>query len=135
LVIMFRPLHEWFQKKFTRYPHVSAALTTICILLSALIPLLVVAIQAGVEAVAVAQSADPEQLVASFQKKFANLSQQSREWAAQLGVSIPADHEIAHEASVLIKSSLAPAAWRTTQFLGSFLFGFSIMLISMYFFF
>ena len=135
LVIMFRPLHEWLQKKFPKYPHVSAALTTISIVTIALIPLLLVSIQAGMEGVAVAQSADPEQLVMSFQKKFSNLSSQVRDWAQHLGVTVPPDHEIASDLSNMIKSSIAPAALRTTQFLGSILFGFAIMLVSMYFFF
>lgn len=135
LVIMFRPLHEWIGKKFPQRPHTVAALTTLAIVAIVLLPLMVIFLQAGMEAVAVAQSADPDELVAEFQKQGANMTGWFRNWAKRLGVDIPPDGEIARDAAAWIKNAIAPAAVRTTQFLLSFVFGLVIMLVSMYFFF
>jgi predicted PurR-regulated permease PerM len=135
LVIMFRPLHEWHLKKFPKHRRAAAGITTLLIIAIVLIPLLFISTLAGMEAVAVAQSADPDNLVAAFQKLGAQLSGNLRDWAQHLGVEVPPDKEIAKAAVGTIKSLIAPAALRTTQFLGSFLFGLIIMLVSMYFFF
>lgn len=135
LVIMFRPLHEWFNKQLPRHPRVSAGLTTIAIILIVLIPLLFVLVQAGMEAYALAQSTDPDEAVAVIQRQGAHLTELVRGWAGQVGVTIPPDGELARTAVQSIRANLAPAAWRTTQFVGSFLFGLTIMLVSMYYFF
>jgi predicted PurR-regulated permease PerM len=135
LVIMFRPLHEWFEKKFPKHPRITAGLTTMSIILIVLAPLLFVLAQAGMEAVAVAQSTDPDEAVAVFQRQGAHLTQRVRDWASRVGVEVPPDGELARNAASAIRDNIAPAAVRTTQFVGSFLFGLAIMLISMYYFF
>ncbi len=135
LVIMFRPLHEWFLKKLPRHPRAAAGVTTLAIVAIALVPLFFLFLQAGMEAVAVAQSADPDELVAAFQREGAKWTGTFRGWALRLDVHVPPDQEIAAAVSGFIRSSIAPAALRTTQFLGSFMFGSIIMLVSIYFFF
>jgi len=135
LVIMFRPLHEWFDKKFPRHTRIAAGLTTLSIILIVLLPLLFVLAQAGMEAVAVAQSTDPDEAVAVMQRQCAHLTQWLRGWASRVGVEVPPDGELARNAVRTIRDNLAPAALRTTQFVGSFLFGLAIMLISMFYFF
>ena len=142
LVIMFRPLHEWFCKKMPRFPRIAALATTLAIVAIVLIPFLVVSVLAATEAAAVAQSADLDGFAQTVQLKGAHAMAWTRDWAKQVGVEIPPDREIAERATEAIKTNIT-SALRTTQsaafslmhFFASFLFGFAIMLVSVYFFF
>lgn len=134
LVVIFRPVHDWFMEKLPRRPRVAAALTTLSITLIVLAPLLILLYQASVEAVAVASSTDPEAIVKQFQERGMHLSGKIREKATSLGVVIPPDKELAQNVADEIKYWMAPAALRTTQFIFEFMFGLAIMIVSLYFF-
>jgi predicted PurR-regulated permease PerM len=134
LVVMFRPLHQWFLRKLPRSPRIAAALTTLAIITIVLAPLLIIFYRAGIEAATVASSADPEALAKQFQERGSHVIGKIRDKAHPLGIEIPTDGDLVKTAADTLKSWLAPAALSTTHFVFSFLFGLIIMLIALYFF-
>lgn len=130
LVVLFRPLHEWLRRKLGNRERTAAGLTTLVIALAVLVPILFVLSQAAIEAYALRGQIDAAGLRQFVAARFA----QGQRFAAKLHVTIPVEAEWIDSATAQLKSWLAPAALRTTQFLGSFFFGLVIMLVSAYFF-
>jgi predicted PurR-regulated permease PerM len=135
LVIMFRPLHEWFLAKVNYRPHVAAGLTTASIVFLVLVPLNTITIVGGLQLTSLMRSQDPKVLVEDFQQKASALTDRARKLAVRFDIDIPPDKQIAADVAHSIKESIAPLAVQTTQWIGSLLFGLVIMIISVYFFF
>ena len=134
LVVLFRPVHREILRRSGGRPHVAAGLTTTLIVVIVLVPLLLLIGRSISEGVHVVQNMDREGLQQELLQKRGAFFEEARHFAAKFGMAVPKDEEIIHNLVSTVESWIAPAALRTTQFLGSFLLGFAIMLISLYFF-
>ena len=134
LTVMFRPLHLWLLKKCGGRDRLAAALTTLAVIVIVLAPLLIVLTRATSEAYNVAMQVDSNALRKSGALKAGNALDHLRVWAEKVGVVIPENGEIVKSAAETIESWLAPAALRTTQFVGGSIVGLGVMVLSLYFF-
>jgi len=138
LVVLFRPLHQWLLRRCRGRHHVAAALTTLIIVLSVLIPLLLLVTRAANDAVTIASNIDQRKLD-QLEKERQELVDKLRLKLDRFGIQIPDDEhlqvkEVWRYASGRLQIFIAPAAVRTTQFVGNLLLGLFIMLVSLYFF-
>lgn len=134
LVVMFRPLHAWFLRKCAGRDRLAAGLTTAAIVLIVLIPLLLVFGRAATEGYTLATKIDQETLRQATMKKAGRVLDEARGLAKRLGIEIPPDRDLVQTVTANLESWVAPAALRTTQFMGSLLMGLFIMLLSLYYF-
>ncbi len=134
LVVLFRPLYQWFCKKCRGRAHVAAGLTTTTVMVIVLVPLLWVMITAAAQGWALARQFDQESLRETMQAKAGHLVDQVRRLGENLGMPVPSNQEIVQTIVGDVQGWIAPAALRTTQFLGGFIGGLLIMLIAFYFF-
>jgi predicted PurR-regulated permease PerM len=143
LVVMFRPLYQWFRDRCGTHGRIAAALTTGAILLMVLIPLLLLLVEAGREAEGVYSAVvnDPTVAAASGQQEMPDMDKFA-DWASQeivnfgkrLGLQLdPKDIEARFTDSV--QQFLAPMALRTTRMLGEILVGLFVMILATYYFF
>ena len=159
LVVMFRPLHEWFRRKLPNHRRLAAAGTTVSILLVFLIPLLFICFEAGREAMAFFKSAQAAQSKPAVHKtvhprsddqKTGNDADDSEDLGAaeyvqgvladkldelnqryKLNLDVEAVHaEIFKRA----QEWLAPMLLATTQYTIGLVIGLCIMVISLYYF-
>jgi predicted PurR-regulated permease PerM len=134
LVVVFRPLHEWFRARCRGRDSIAAGLTTLAIMLIVLLPTLLVLARAATEAVDIVSTTDQEAVRQRILANGGNLLTEIRQWADDLGVELPPDRELVHSVVANLEGLIAPAAWGTTRFLGNFVIGLLIMLVSLYFF-
>jgi predicted PurR-regulated permease PerM len=134
LVVMFRPLHEWFLRKCHGHRRPAAGLTTAAIVLIVLLPLILVLARAASEGYAMATSIDQETLQQTITAKTGRALDEFRHLADRIKVEIPSDRDLVQWAASNLESWIAPAAMRTTRFLGSTIVGLGVMLVSLYFF-
>ncbi len=127
LVILFKPLHEWFYEKCWHKAHVAAALTTLVILVVFLVPLMTILVQASAEGVTLYEQIKDRKL------DLHSVSDALVSAGAQFGVELKAD-ELEHSIALRVQQGLAPIAVSTTQFVGNFILGLIVMLVSLYFF-
>jgi len=137
LVVLFRPMHEWLVRRLRGRTRLAAGLTTMIIVLIVLAPLLLILSRATTEAIALASGFRQEDAV-RIEHRTEELVDDLRVRLDKLGVKIPAEQvkprEMVRQGVAQLQSLIAPVALRTTQFLGNFLLGLFIMLISLYFF-
>jgi len=134
LVVVFRPLHQWFVRKCKGRNHLAAGLTTLSIVLIVLVPMLLILARAAAEGYSIASGTDQEAMKQVILKRGGNLLADGRSFFRQFGVELPPDKELIHSAATSVESWVAPAALRTTQFLGNFVLGLIVMVVSLYFF-
>ena len=152
LAVVFQPLHRWFRAKCGGRGRLAALLTTTSILLLVLIPLLLLVVRAGYEARSLYQTAvsSPQtagqaprretekpldETLAPDASKLANwLTDKLAELGEHLKVPITGQ-DIEASVGKAVRQFVAPAALRTTQFLGQTLLGLLVMLIATYYFF
>jgi predicted PurR-regulated permease PerM len=150
LVVMFLPLHRWFERKCGGHDRIAAMLTTGSILALVLIPLLLLLAAAGSEAQNIYRvamksssladaatpgtaekeedaSADLATLVARGTDEVVNLSN-------RLGMRMDKE-DVKTNLDNWAKQFLTPLALRTTQFLGQALMGLLVMVLGVYYFF
>ena len=145
LVIMFGPLHRWFCGRCKR-KRLAAFVTTISILLIVLVPLLLLLVGAGFQAQSLYRT---EVGSVDFSQKGENTpglnnspvtvvtewtSRKIEEIGNKLGIEIN-KKELYSQIDDRVRNFLAPLALRTTQLLGSTLFGLLIMILAVYYFF
>jgi predicted PurR-regulated permease PerM len=128
LAVMFRPLHAWFLAKCRGRPRVAAGLATATILLIFLVPLLVVVIQAVSESISVYQQLNLSEV------DVRKVSQLVVDGGSHLGLELDAEG-IQRSITDGVQQWLYPVARGTTEFLGSFLFGLFVVVVSLYYFF
>jgi predicted PurR-regulated permease PerM len=134
LTVMFRPLHNRLCKRCGGRNRLAAALTTIAVIVIVLAPLLIITARAASEGYMVASRIDKEALGKEGAQRADAALERLRELAAKVGVEIPERERIMQSAAETIESWLAPAALRTTQFIGAGLVGMGVMILSLYFF-
>lgn len=137
LVVLFRPLHAWLLKRVHGRQHVAAGLTTIAIVAIVLVPVGIVLSRAGTEAYRLAIQLD-KGTAEGIEHQAESLLTNMRERLAKVHIEIPPEQvkprELVRTATAQFQSLIAPAALRTTQFLGNLLLGLFILLVSLYFF-
>lgn len=138
LVVLFRPLHHWIQEKCGGRAHLAAGLTTLAIVLIVLIPLLLVLTRAVAEGWKAAQTLDQGKIRVDVEQRAKAMAERWRPLTTRLGIDLPRRDELPKEimrtVGAKIQAVVAPVAQRTVQFLGNFLLGLFILLVSLYFF-
>ena len=147
LVVIFGPMHRWFRRRCGRHNQLSAMLATVSILLLVLIPVSLLFVVAAFDAQAVYRAATTTQVQTDTVKDAArHLSANDVtalvHWASgkvvdvgeRFGMELDQKHL---ETGVIerLQRFLAPAALRTTQFLGSLSVGLFVMILATYYFF
>jgi predicted PurR-regulated permease PerM len=128
LVVMFGPLFRWLLARCGGRNRLAAVLTTVATMLIVLLPLLGLVFQVVSESVAVSEKLKVGGI--DVQK----ISQTIVELGDRVGLELDAKNL---QESILADAQawLYPVAKGTTQFLGSFLIGLIVMVISVYYFF
>ncbi len=156
LAVVFQPLHRWLYAHCGRHERLAAALTTTSIVLLVLVPLLLLVVRAGYEArglylaaVSSPQVAGPAPRQGTEKKqdgsaafdaaKLADwLTNRLAELSRHLDLSLTGP-DIEASIGEAVKQFVAPAALRTTQFLGQMLgqmlVALLVMLLASYYFF
>lgn len=153
LVVMFGPLHSWFQNRCRGHERIAAALTTISILLMVFAPLSFLLIEAGYEAqgvyeaahhAAVAKPADdgqPPSKIAARSDAMSDITalvdkgiKQLVQFGKRFGLMFNSG-EMEESIRKDMQDFLAPLALRTTQFLGGTLVSLAVMILAVYYFF
>lgn len=127
LVVIFGPVHRSFLSLTGQRHFLAAGLTTTVILVLVLAPLSLILIQGSIEGMAVYNGLkNPEFNLHSISKSVVDLG-------ATVGLSLDAE---SIEASIIANAQegLAPLAIGTTRFVGNFLIGLLVMIVSLYFF-
>lgn len=134
LTILFRPLYQWFFIKTRGRTRTSAALTTLSIIAIVLTPLLLVMSKAAAEGWQLAREFNQDRFRETVVNKGGELLEQARESFKKVGIDVPSNDEIVRTATTNLRDWLAPAALRTTQFVGELAFTLAIMVVCLYFF-
>jgi predicted PurR-regulated permease PerM len=127
LVVMFRPLYVWLVAKCQGRVRLAAGLTTIAILLIFLIPMLLIFFEAAREGLGVVRKLDP----AEFEQK--TFTEQLEKINTQFGLNLSAE-EIQRDVVAESQEWLAPMLLGGTRYVGRFVVGFCIMVVSLYYF-
>lgn len=136
LVVMFRPLHDWFIDLCKGRNRLAAGLTTLAILLVVLLPVAWILFRAISEAVVVTQTLqqDPPDWAAMIRKTTVWV----RAHLEPLQIALPDDEALLQTAEQHIEDLLAPAAFGGVQFalqmLVRLIVGLAIMVVSLYYF-
>jgi predicted PurR-regulated permease PerM len=149
LVVMFRPLHRWFQRRFNGRRRLAAAATTVVILLAVLGPLFLVFWQATGEAMVVYRRMSGENLATKVLEPDAPAKEDVRsKEAAGLNVKLPPEvqqiflnlgldytaEQVNAEIRKRFEEWLGPMLVVTTQYAIRLVIGLCIMLIAFYYF-
>lgn len=127
LVVMFRPLHTWFQRKLPGHRRIAAAATTTAILVIFLVPLLFVFLEGASEAVAVYGRIDSHDFDrAALQKRLDTIND-------RFNLTLTID-QIEAEVFDRLKQWTAPTLVLTTQYAISLVIGLCIMVVALYYF-
>ncbi len=136
LVVMFRPLHEWFIDFCKGRSRLAAGLTTLAILLVVLLPVAWILFRAISEGLVVTQTLqrNPPEWGAMIRKTTVWM----RDHLEPMHIALPDDDELRQTAEQHIEKLLAPAAFGGVQFALQMLIrlavGMAIMVISLYYF-
>ena len=150
LVVMFGPLHRWFLMKCGRHERIAAMLTTCSILAIVLVPLLLLLLEAALEAQGIYkvamdgsagttaassdEAAEGELSSPDLIKLIDQGTDKIIQWGNAIGMNlVRADLEADIEKAA--RQFLAPLALRTTRFLGEVLMGLLVMILGVYYFF
>ena len=127
LVVMFGPVHRWFVAKCNGRDRLAAGLTTAAILLIFLAPLLLIVFQA------VSEGVDLYHLLENVEFNRAELNKRVAKLNEDFGLKLTAEGV---EETIRTKAQewLAPMALGTTQYVGGFLLGLGVTVISLYYF-
>jgi predicted PurR-regulated permease PerM len=150
LVVMFGPLHRWFERKCGRHDRIAAMLTTGSIMALVLIPLLFLGAEAGREAqniyhVAMKsatsataaksdKAADKQPATPDITVLVGRGAEELVKLSNRFGMVLDKE-ELTTSLDKSAKQFLAPMALRTTQFLGQMLMGVLVMVLGVYYFF
>ncbi len=145
LVVVFRPLHQWFYKRLGHRDRMAALATTVTILLLVLIPLAILLIEAGYEAqhfyqTAVNQAA-PTAEPGKEKSPLADAGELA-DWVTdrlvqlgnRIGLSLNRD-DVRSAMTGGLQKFLAPTVLRTTQLATGLLVNLAIMILAAYYFF
>ncbi|MBN2023903.1 MAG: AI-2E family transporter [Pirellulales bacterium] len=127
LVVMFRPLHQWFVARLKGHDRWAAALTTVAILLIFLIPLLFIIVQGIAEGIELSRDLDVNKIDRQAVARAVNGLNE------RFDLELSAD-EIQKEAVERIQAWLTPLLVSTTQYALSMVVGLCIMVIALYYF-
>lgn len=134
LTILFRPLHVWFFLKTRGSSRIAALLTTLSIIAIVLTPLFLVMSKAAAEGWQLAREFNQDRFREAVIDRGGELIDRAQESFKKVGIELPSRDEIVRTASNSIRDWLAPAALRTTQFVGNLAFTLAIMVVCLYFF-
>src|SRR6185295_7701460 len=109
LVVVFRPLHEWFLKKCQGRNRIAAGLTTLSIVLIVLVPLLLIMFEAAREGAALTKNIDQEWLRESVVAKTGHLIDQARDVVKPFRIEIPPNQELVQSSIHYLEGLIAPA--------------------------
>ena len=136
LVVMFRPLHEWFLAKCKDRKRLAAGLTTLAILLVVLLPMtwiLFRAVSEGMVLASVFKDNPPD-----WQNAVKAIVSSVRFQLEALKIPLPEDEALLRMAETNAKELLAPMAVGgvqvAAQFAGRLLVSFAITVVSLYYF-
>jgi len=159
LVVMFRPLHEWFCQKLAPRRRLAAAATTVSILLIFLVPMLVIFLEAGRESMALWQQdsnhaaqtgkrvdkaqtgeevAGKEQRTSTVlaDKLADKLKKLQDDLHQRFGIELPKDSVKTLETDInqRLQEWIAPMLLVTTRYAVSLVIGLVIMIVALYYF-
>ena len=127
LVVMFRPLHGWFQRKLPHHRRLAAGATTLSILLIFLVPMCFIFFEAGSEAYSIYNQIDTKEFdPAVLDQKLAQIND-------YFGSNITAE-QVEGELIKRGQKWMAPMLVVTTQYVISLVIGLCIMVIALYYF-
>ncbi len=127
LVVMFGPVHRWFQTRCKGRNHLAAGLTTAAIILIFLVPLLLILLQAASESVDIYRN------IKSYDVDLKKLAETASELGGRIALQLdPA--EIEEKIRSNIQEILTPLALGTGQFLLNLSLGLFVMIVSLYYF-
>ena len=128
LVVMFGPVHRWFDARCGGRKRLSAALTTTAILLIVLVPLAILLTRAVRESVVVYRRLDPHTI------DIRKVVEPAVEWYdKQMNQNLTVD-DLQKSVVVRVQQWLAPMALGTTQIVGEFLLDLLVMVFALYYF-
>jgi predicted PurR-regulated permease PerM len=134
LVVLFRPLHQWFIDRCGKWNRLAALLTTLTILLIVLLPLTWIGVRATTEAVTLARAFDETKQV-EVKHRVARIAEQADGLIRSLKL-----HDIVDVSQLQpmvidkLKRLAAPAAVGGVQYVLGLVVGLAIMVISLYYF-
>jgi len=131
LVVMFRPLHRWFERKLHGRRRLAAAATTIAILLIFLVPLLFIFLEAGSEAVAVYQRIDNSEFETTALAD--KLDQINARFGDRFSFHLTVE-QVENEVFKRLQEWTAPMLVVTGQYAIKLVIGLCIMIIALYYF-
>jgi len=126
LVVMFRPLHAWFQRKLPGRRRLAAAVTTMALLLIFLVPLLVIIFLGIGEGVAVFRQYDPSKVGPDLAKKLDTIK-------STFGLELKTE-EVITQALERLKNYVAPMLLATGQYAIRLIVGLLILIVALYYF-
>ncbi len=127
LVVMFGPVHRWFQARCKGRNHLAAGLTTVTIILIFLVPLLLILLQAASESVDIYRN------IRSYDVDLKKLAETASEFGGRIGLQLDTA-EIEEKISSNLQEILTPLALGTGQFLLNLSLGLFVMIVSLYYF-
>jgi predicted PurR-regulated permease PerM len=149
LVVMFRPLFDWFKRRSGRHDRIAAMLTTGTILLLVLVPLSLLLVEAAYDAQrvyhaattgpagageAATDTARRQPTVSDLTATVHWASEKLVELGGRLGMKLDRK-DLEASVSEKVQEFLAPLALRTTRFLGQTLLSLFVMILAAYYFF
>ncbi|MGA2032682.1 MAG: AI-2E family transporter [Thermoguttaceae bacterium] len=127
LVVMFHPLHGWMNNRCHGRKHLAAGLTTAVILLIFLIPLLLVLAQAASDSISLYRKLNLGKIdIPRVSTAIVNVGD-------RIGLKL-SDDDVQKTIISRIQQWLTPVTLGTTQFVGNFLVGLFVMIVSLYYF-
>ena len=130
MVVVFRPLHEWFLYQCGERAKIAAALTTTAILVIVMLPIALILLRALPEGQYVIEGLRDGKFNSLVAQAFDLISQ----WAQRLGLPSSDDGELKRQIIQSLQEWAAPVAVRGAAYLVGTLFGVAIMVISIYYF-
>ncbi len=131
LVVMFRPIHHWMQRRCGSHDRIAAGLTTLLILLIFLVPLFFILLQAGVEGYSVYYRQGGADI------NYDGIQKQIQEIGRHVGFDLTPDQiqDGIKEILKRLQSWLAPFLLGMTQYVVHTIVGVCILVVSLYYFF
>ncbi len=128
LVVMFGPVHRWFDARCGGQKRISAALTTAAILLIVLVPMAILLARAVHESVLVYRRLNPH--TTDIHK----VVKPAVDWCnKEMNLDLSVE-DLQKTVVGRVQQWLAPVALGTTQFVSDFLLGLLVMVFSLYYF-
>ncbi len=127
LVVIFRPLHHWYRMKCEGHPRVAAGLTTGTIMLIVMLPMCLIIFGAAYEGATWYQNATLGNL------NEGDVARAIADGAKTIGFELK-QGDVEATIREKVELWLQPVALSMTKFLGRFLIGLGVMIVSLYYF-